>query len=387
MRVKWSIAILLLGLASCSSSPVEDPGGLLVTRSDGSVVIIEADGTESARLSESATITRPIQATASPTGQVVWVDQTAPGRVMVWEGGESRPIDVPFDPFYFSWDPSGERVALLGNGASGVAGAILDIADGSLVDLGEATPFFFDWNPTGESLVAHLDRDTTVLIDSMTGARRLISDTDLGFGAPEFLSEDVIIAVRGSTGVSASLAVPLAQSGENQLVATDLDDSISTVLSTVETFTAFSVTNDGRIGFVTGEATDGILADRLAVVTTSDPGDPVAVFDASVVALEWSPTGTHLLFFTLDLDAAELTPHVWDGEGVVSFEPYRPTDLYISQYLPFADQYSRSQTAWSPDGSAFAYVRTTGGEGEVRIQPLKGEAMSVGPGVGVSWIP
>lgn len=387
MRVKWSIALLLLGLASCSSSAIEDPVGLLVTRSDGSVVIIEADGTESARLSEAAANTRPIQATASPTGQVVWVDQTAPGRVMVWEGGESRPLDVPFDPFYFSWDPSGERVALLGNGASGVAGAILDVADGSLVDLGEATPFFFDWNNTGENLVAHLDRDTTVLIDSMTGGRRLISDTDSGFGAPEFLSEDVIVAVRGATGVSASVGAPLAQSGENQLVATDLATSTSTVLATVDRFTAFSVTSDGRIAFVTGEAADGILADRLSVVTTSDPGDPVSVFEESVVALEWSPTGTHLLFFTLDLDAAELTPHVWDGAGVTSFEPYRPTDLYISQYLPFADQYARSQTAWSPDGSAFAYVRTEGGEGEVRIQPLAGEPIDVGPGVGVSWIP
>jgi hypothetical protein len=387
MWVKSIIATVLLGLAACSSSPAEDPGGLLVTRSDGSVAIIDTDGIESARLNEGASITRPIQATASPLGDVIWVDQTARGRVLLWSGGETRTLAVPFEPFYFSWDPLGERVVLLGNGTSGVAGAILVVSDGSLVDLGEATPFFFDWRPSGTGLVGHLDRDTTVLIDAKTGTRRLISDSDAGFGAPEFLSEDVIITVRGSAGVSASIGLPLAQADENQLVVTDLASSTSTVVETVEPFTAFSSTTDGRIAFVTGDAADGILADRLSVVKTSEPADPVVVFEDSVVALEWSPTGSHLLFFTIDLDAAELTPHVWDGEGVTSFPPYRPTDLYISQYLPFADQYARSQTAWSPDGSAFAYVKASGEDGEVWIQSLDGRAEELGPGIGVSWIP
>ena len=68
----------------------------------------------------------------------------------------------------------------------------------------------------------------------------------------------------------------------------------------------------------------------------------------------------------VDREARALTPRVWDGEDTVVFPSFLPSRVWLVQYLPFWDQYSRSLTLWSPAGDAFTYlsgVSARNGEG------------------------
>ena len=63
---------------------------------------------------------------------------------------------------------------------------------------------------------------------------------------------------------------------------------------------------------------------------------------------------------------------VWTEAGTLDFGPFVATSLDAAEYLPFFDQYARSQSPWSPGSDAFAYAGTSeGGESGIWVQPVE----------------
>jgi hypothetical protein len=143
----------------------------------------------------------------------------------------------------------------------------------------------------------------------------------------------------------------------------------------------FSVTPRGdRVAYT--DSGSGPNLGELRVVTTTG-GDSTLVDPGPVAASEWDPSGTHLLFFTLDLDAGQLIPNVWDGTEVKAFSGFNPTPAFVRQYLPFWDQYSRSLTLWSPAGDAFVLADAEQG---ILVQQLDTDSPApVADGIFASW--
>src|SRR5690606_28817841 len=65
---------------------------------------------------------------------------------------------------------------------------------------------------------------------------------------------------------------------------------------------------------------------------------------------------------------------------------FRPSAAFVTQYLPFFDQYSRSHSLWAPDSSAI--VLPTLGEAGVPtlvVFGVDGTSREIGPGDMPAW--
>ncbi len=93
-------------------------------------------------------------------------------------------------------------------------------------------------------------------------------------------------------------------------------------------------------------------------MTDFSGGRPQRVARGTVVALQWSPDGDRLLMLRLAPDnVAPVVPIVWGGSGPTEFPGSPPTRAFLSEYLPFWEQYSRGLTLWSPDGGGVRVPR------------------------------
>ncbi len=113
---------------------------------------------------------------------------------------------------------------------------------------------------------------------------------------------------------------------------------------------------------------------------------PVA--EGEIVAFFWSPDGSKILYFDLDLDGAGPSWKIWDARtGEVSVYPSLVLgQQFVRQILPFFEQYALSMQLWAPDSSAFAYPAQTGGGTGIFVQSLEGGAPQlVSDGIWVSW--
>lgn len=386
MRAALLVTALAL-VAACSANVEEaDTGRLVVTGADGSVTLIDPAGGDPAVLSDGSGAAVPVQATVSGDGgTVVWSDLSEDGRPVIRVHDESgtREVDVPTLPFYYAFAPDGRRLAALGNDpeGQGVALLLVDLAEDSaeLVEVGR--PYFVDWAPDGERLAVHIGDAVLGLVD-VAGDRTGIQVRPGAFSAPAWTDDGRIVAVVATEQATAS-AVAL-QAVTLTLSVVDPDDGSSAVVAPLAEAAAFEVAGE-RIAYLQGDSGLGPLT-----VVALDGTDSVEVAGDDVVAFEWSPDGETLLFHTLA--ESTLVPHVWDGEVVTDYPEFVPTGVFLTQYLPFWAQYTRTVTQWAPDSTAFAYASADqdGDEdepGTVWVQPLEGGAAEMGPGEMVVWAP
>jgi TolB protein len=267
----------------------------------------------------------------------------------------------------------------LGNdpGGAGVALLLIELGadDARIVEVGQ--PYYLDWHPRDPTLVVHVGPGDLALLDA--GGERDRVAVELGdFQAPAWTGEGGVLAPVSSEGATASLG-PEIQATIEELAVIDATDGSYRPVAVVDEMVMFEASGE-RLAYVEGDAGLGPLT-----VVGLDGKGRVEVADDDVVAFEWSPGGDLLLYLVLDAGAG-LVPHIWDGEEVDRFAPFEPTDVFVSQYLPFWSQYVRTITQWAPDGGAFAYADGSD-QPTVWIQPREGERRAMGPGAMVSWSP
>jgi hypothetical protein len=131
-----------------------------------------------------------------------------------------------------------------------------------------------------------------------------------------------------------------------------------------------------------------VAPDSLAVVGLDD-GEVVTVAQGGIVSFFWDPTGRRLLYLAgSGLDPTELRWHVWEDGVVSDLASFLPDPSWMANFAPFFDQYALSMSLWSPDGSAFAFPGTVGGESGVWVQHLDQETpVRVSSGSWVAWGP
>lgn len=369
MRRALPRMILIVGLAvaACSSS---SHGPLLVHNDDGGLSALGLDGTASPIHEETVGVVLR-QPTWSPDGRLaVWTEIiTAESRTAIGMGDSTRQrqIEVPTPPFYYSWSPQGDRVAYLGNSPDGesVALGLVDVAAGTadLVDGGN--PYYFDWQPDGARLVIHVAGQVLAFL-TPDGTRTDIPVETGRFQAPAFLADGRVVVLTAGPPQSLSIL--------------DTTGNV-TALAPVEGVGMFVPNSGGdRVAYV--DSPPGMGLGRLRVVSTSG-GEPILIDSEDVVGFAWDPAGLKLLYFTIDLEASELIPNVWDEGEVAVYPGFAPSATFITEYLPFWDQYSRSLTFWSPEGDAFVLP---GASDRILVQHLDENAPSeVGSGVFASW--
>ena len=374
---------------------------LLVTGADGSVTVIDPDGTVVREL-------RGPTGSGHPSLQPTWAPVSLDGRRLVaWtelgddgafsialgdvDNGETTRYPSPVAPFYYYWSPDATLLAFLGQDAfSPLEMGVLDYRRDSVEIIATGQPFYLDWRPDSRAILTHVGEALSILtLDGVAWSSEGIPLRPGLFQAPAWLSEDRILIVTPMSpgSVQVSLGMPQNTQDDNsspqRLVLSDLGDGSVLNLADLEGPAIFEPDPTGK---------------RVAVYDYSGPlrvfdlaeGSEVVVTESEVAAFEWSPAGDRLLFMEVDREARALAPSVWDGEDTLVFPSFLPSRVWIVQYLPFWDQYSRSLTLWSPNGDAFTYPGVSSGNGEdqIFVQHLdESHPITVANGVFASWSP
>lgn len=387
------VSLLVAGCAGDDAAPDgadagDDTGTLVVTDADGVVSRVDPLDGSSTAVSDAAAPGIGVQATPSHDGEVVvWTElEGAEPVVAVADGSGTERIPSPTPPFFYMFSPDDERLVALGNdpGGEGVALLVVDRTEPAVRQVDAGSPYFVAWSPTGDGLGAHIGGDSLVTVDP-AGERVRIDATPGAFQAPEWTPDGRLLAVVAAEGATVGIGPGTAQTSSSTLAYVDPDTGAAEPLAAVAGPTAFELGAEGRVAMVDGVGGSGTMLGPLVVV---DDGTSESVAE-DVVAFEWSPDGSRLLYYTLDPDLG-VAPHTWDGESVSDYPVFLPTAVFLNEYLPFWSQYTRTITQWAPDGSSFAYAAAGVEPGEssaIWVQPLDGERRETVPGEMVVWAP
>lgn len=298
-------------------------------------------------------------------------------------------------PFYLYWSPDSENLAFLANQSRSAMGlnVIAGNGAGQKKLLATGTPFYWDWTDDGRQLLVH------------RGRQRNESDLSL-------------IDVEGETQAG-NLATPgafqapgIAPGGRYWAFAEQIEDGLSSLV-VVDTQTgerrsfkqagslalSWSPTRE-QIAFTSGNVDGHPYWGPLQILDVAS-GQTRLLTRQTVLAFFWSPDGHSIAFITLGRDddeggmnagttakrpaVARLAAPAQQGQGFLTLSvvdadtgrglrllDFEPTATYISQFLPFFDQYALSHRVWSPDSDALVLpVREAQGN-VVLVVPTRG---------------
>lgn len=332
-------------------------------------------------------------------------------------GGEDAPASQP------TWSNEGSLLAWSELGPDGGAIAIYDTGSGAAISsvLGDTAPFYLQWNHV-DQLISYLRPSPTDVSELEAGAMRPGEGPSVyDSGSPHFFSwspdRDLWVShVDNERLAVVSIDQPIDLFEELRPFTTPMWlDGERILFASVEGLTVVDINGGprqsfflppGRVEFIVSPTGDQV-AFRLPTVDeeTGGPsgglnvldletGDIVAVTDRPAFVWEWSPDGQRLAWMGLDrADAANLAQwHFWSAATEAEIgrsTSYRPSQVELQNYLPFFTQYSVSHSRWAPDGSAFAFAGSIGGDMGIWIDLVDQDldAVLVAPGDVAFWSP
>lgn len=321
------------------------------------------------------------------------------GRVVVMPDSDDASPTVLYSssqrrPFYLYWSPDDQQVSFLANDPAGIA-LYLTPADGSAKSrlLTTGQPFYWDWTSMGDQLLIHTggagDAAQLAFID--TQGRPM--------GNP--LAEPGFFQAPGISPSGRYFGFAAVEGGESQVVVQRAADAAR-----------ITVPHKGLAALSWGPTTDQLAftSPTLDQMTFTGPlrlvdaesGHVRLLVDTTVVSFFWSPDGRSIAYLTRDdaLDApragrlAGLAREVL-GEAAQDHPPLRlrlsvvdvasgaqrslaafqPTELFLTQFIPFFDQYALSHRLWSPASDALVLPMTDGtGRDGIYVIPVDGSS-------------
>jgi len=301
-------------------------------------------------------------------------------------------------PDDLSYDPTASRVLALTPSPEGSGLVIVDLDDGdetatdppfTAIDLGQ--PYFSDFSPAGDRVIAHVANDMRVV--DLAGERQSLEFTSVGHQTPAWHPSEEVVFFTTETDAG------------NKLVSHRLTTGATSELATFDAFiffdvdptgarlavSAFEVGSEGGLDAlraIPGQPAPTELGSGLWIVDLVD-GTTSRVDERPTVAPMWDPTGSRFLVRATIRGPGRWNVYELDGTRVSTSE-YDISDSLLPAYLPFWDQYVRSQTLWSPDGRQFVHVGgTEGGQSGVWIHDVdaSGPSSFLTDGDLVFWSP
>ncbi len=406
MRARLPAAFLVasLGMAACTTSsgvtsetsdeaaPTASPWSTVVEVADAAppvvvvdgdpfvdgvanslVLVHDRDGGEESLVAYRADGTVATVFDVAP-GEVVWQPIWSPdGRRVAWtrtidgavwelttaaaDGTDRTTHLLPGRPDYITYDPTSERVLALTPSPEGFGLVVVDVGDEdriSVVDVGQ--PYFTDFSPDGSRVIAHVGTDLRIVdVTGQAGATESIGLTSATHQTPSWHPIDETVVVGSDT-----------QAGR-RLVVYDVATGDTTDLASFSSFVFFDLDPTGTRLAVSSFAPDGDLeaARRRQADPTSlgaglwtvdlDGGATEQLVDGPTIAPMWDPTGSRVLVRETIDGTSAWTVFGLDGTQAATAD-HDIDDTLLPLYLPFWDQYARSQTVWAPDGEQFVHV-------------------------------
>lgn len=376
--------------------PTLDPANainrIVYVDDDGQIVTIAPDGSDPRQIS--AGEVRFQFPAWSPTGEYV---AALGGRSLVRLTDTTVPESVELynsrtqNPFYFYWSPDGRSLTFLANHPSGIGLHIVPTAgDEASRLLTTGSPFYWDWQADSSQILIHAGA-------AGGDARLSLLDVDSGaigpnvavpgyFQAPDISHNGRYWAYAEQDGNGNSwLIVADGQTGEAQrqrhagMVALGWSPTAEQV--------AFISTGESAMDFT------GPL--RLIEAAT---GETRLLSREQVVAFFWSPDGRYLATISFSQGLEGDIVEVGNGRARLSkariqhpeislkltlieaatgdrrtLTTFSPSPIFITQFLPYFDQYALSHRIWSPDSSAIVLPVVDGRNSQITVIPINGD--------------
>jgi TolB protein len=314
-------------------------------------------------------------------------------------------------PFYLYWSPDSRQVSFLALHPQGIALYLAQVGQAlsaRLITTGQ--PLYWDWNPAGDQLLVHAGgHDGRLAVIDADGR-----DEDAGLGHPGFFQAPGISAsgryrayAEVDGGGSRSLVVENNKGGQ-RLAVPHLGQVAMTWSPQADKLAYTSP-------LVSAPAFFGPL--RLLDMTT---GDSRVLSNELVLAFFWSPDGQRIAFLTLNqlpwqneveaaaapfvqpvanrsLSAYQIEPDavlldLWvvevtgAGADATHLTTFRPTRLFLLNFLPFFDQYALSHQIWSPQSDALVISAMENDQARIQVVPVDGRfIIPVASGVIAFW--
>jgi len=376
------IATALL-LAACSPAADPSPDRLVILR-DGDVVTIDRDGSNPTTVASAVdgTFFQPIW---SPDRDLLafgsigsqWAIAVA--RV---SDGEVFTSETDNLPFYFSWSARNE-LGLLRNGDQGLNLETVSFSEAGLSSptvVGKGQPLYYSWSQDGSELVAHIGLDQLIISDGEQEDPLPISPG--GFAAPAWTERGIYAVAAAEDQQSLVL---LDRNGAAETVATlgrmtnlvPNRDGSQVALQTLAPEQQFQSASFQQI--------PRVAANRLVVLDTAT-GDLTAVSSEPVLAFFWSPAHNRLLVLDV-VDGAQARWSVWSEGTLDELVRFDFEESFLTQFVPFFDQYAQSVSLWSPSGDAIAFPGRVDGRTGIWVQEIGSEPTWISEGSWVSWAP
>jgi hypothetical protein len=308
-------------------------------------------------------------------------------------------------PFYLYWSPDGKVLSFLTSGQSEEMELWTSVegVEAQIVDRGQ--PYYWTWMADGERMLAHIGGSIENnpegaglrFVGSESSKRKDLRISPLDFQAPVLSpTQDQILVVGRTDSVS------------DGLLLLSLEGELLVKLGDTEGRVAFDYSPSGRyLALVTGTEIEGIHIGKLIVMDLLDLQNTRThpKVAQNVAAFWWSPTEDRLLYFTPSLVPGNLTQpvrysaqddvniriqaNIYDARMDSSYPlmSFAPTQEFF-RILPYYDQYQRSATIWSPDGSYIVYSESFNGRraGIFIINANGGKVpIQVGEGIHAFW--
>ena len=296
-------------------------------------------------------------------------------------------------PVYLYWSPDSENLGFLANQDRDSLSLNVVAGDGTVESrrLASGAPFYWDWSDDGRQLLVH------------AGQR----------GADNTLA---LINIDGQTQAD-NLAVPgffqapdIAQGGQYWAFAEEADDGL-TSLVIVDTQTGERTAHQqlgstalswspvgGQIAYTQGAVNGHPFWGPLHLMNV-ETGEEKMLSSQTVLAFFWSPDGRQIAFITfggrnddddsINAGAPEKSrrvsrvgssPVAQFGQGFLTLSvvdvvsgtglrllDFEPTVSFLSQFLPYFDQYALSHRLWSPDSRAIVLPVRENGRNTIQV--------------------
>lgn len=405
---------------------VQDPAGLIayVTRS-GHVAVVDPDTGEATELGAGSQ--RAIfPAWSSDGNRIAAVVATAVGtQVEVYDVARGLAPAVVLaerglNPIYLNWSPDDTHLAVLSSSAgSALALDIIRVEDAlagrpdARVTLGLGQPFYWVWSRTGRSVLVHQNVLREDALAGMTRIDRLevtaplaspgafqspdISDSEsyIAYAADDARGSRVVVASNPARSAAATPVVELAHEGLVAFAWRPGHDQLSVQGATTSGYF------DGPVEVLdvpSGESRV-ITADMVLASFWSPDGRWLAtISQGDGVEREARPGSEAILVAARGPAAGQLWNvqsrppllrlrfHDVDDGTYVEGGPFRPSPAFLTQYLPFFDQYSRSHSLWAPDSSAIVLPTFQEAEGTLLVvYGVDGSLLDLVPGDMPAW--
>ncbi len=298
-------------------------------------------------------------------------------------------------PFYLFWSPDSRNLGFLANYTRNSVSLNVVPGDGQVESrlLATGSPFYWDWSDNSRQLLIHSGgrRSGGIALIDLDGEEQTGNLAIPGnFQAPDIGRDGRYWAfAEEAAGGQSALVVLDTTSGERQSHA----QAGSMALSWSPLYDLVAFTHGASAQHPWGPL-------HLLDVAT---GEVRLLSNQTVLAFFWSPDGRSIALITLGRDGnnddsyagapnkvsrtsrvgtapvqqsgeAPLVLSVIDvitGQGLRLLN-FAPTGLYVSQFLPFFDQYALSHRIWSPDGSSLVLPVAEEGGGVILVVPAGG---------------